>query len=166
IDGIDVRDLTIESLRSQISVVRQETVLFGLTVAENIRYGCPEASDHEVRAAARAAGLEELVAELPDGYETVLTERGSSLSGGQRQRVALARALLRKAPILLLDEPTTGLDPATQRDVAAAWRELTRDTTTIVVTHDLGLAREADEILVLEHGRLEAQGSYEHLVAT
>jgi ATP-binding cassette, subfamily B, bacterial len=166
IDGIDVRALTIESLRGQISVVRQETVLFGLTVAENIRYGCPDASDEEVRAATRAAGLEDVIARLPDGYDTVLSERGSSLSGGQRQRVALARALIRKAPILLLDEPTTGLDPATKRDVRAALAELTRDTTTVLVTHDLALAREADEILVLDRGRLQARGSYEQLVAS
>jgi predicted glycosyltransferase/ABC-type cobalamin/Fe3+-siderophores transport system ATPase subunit len=166
LDGLDVRELTLDSLRGQISVVRQETVLFGLTVAENIRYGCPEASDDEVRAAAQAAGLDDVIARLPDGFETILSERGSSLSGGQRQRVALARALIRKAPILLLDEPTTGLDPATQRDVRTALRELTHDTTTIVVTHDLALAREADEILVLDGGRIEAQGSYEQLVAS
>jgi ATP-binding cassette subfamily B protein len=166
IDGFDVRELTLDSLRAQVSVVRQETILFGLTVAENIRYGYPEASDDEVRAAAQAAGLEEVIDQLPDGYETILSERGSSLSGGQRQRVALARALIRKAPILLLDEPTTGLDPATQRDVRAAMRELTRETTTILVTHDLALAREADEVLVLDRGRIEAQGSYEHLIAS
>ena len=166
IDGLDVRDLKLDSLRGQISVVRQETVLFGLTVAENIRYGCPEASDEEVRAAAQAAGLEDVITRLPDGYETILSERGSSLSGGQRQRVALARALIRKPPILLLDEPTTGLDPATQREVRVTLRELTGDTTTIVVTHDLALAREADQIIVLHEGRIEAQGSYEELMSS
>ena len=166
IDGFDVRELTLDSLREQVSVVRQETVLFGLTVAENIRYGCPEAGDDELHAAAKAAGLEEVIAQLPNGYETVLSERGSSLSGGQRQRVALARALIRKAPILLLDEPTTGLDPATEHDVRTALAELTHDTTTILVTHDLALAREADEILVLDRGRIAGQGSYEHLLAS
>jgi ATP-binding cassette subfamily B protein len=166
IDGVDVRDFTLDSLREQVSVVRQETVLFGLTVAENIRYGYPEASDDELRAAATAAGLEEVIAELPDGYETILSERGSSLSGGQRQRVALARALIRRAPLLLLDEPTTGLDAATQRDVRRALRELTHATTTLVVTHDLELAREADEILVLDRGRVAAQGSYENLLVS
>src|SRR5919204_1220881 len=166
IDGVDVRDFTLDSLREQVSVVRQETVLFGLTVAENIRYGCPEASDDEVRAAAQAAGLDDVIARLPDGFETILSERGSSLSGGQRQRVALARALIRRAPLLLLDEPTTGLDAATQRDVRRALRELTHATTTLVVTHDLELAREADEILVLDRGRVAAQGSYENLLVS
>src|SRR5207244_3004686 len=139
IDGHDVRDFTLDSLRAQISVVRQESVLFGLSIAENIRYGCPDASDEEVRAAAAAAGIDEFLDELIDGYDTVLSERGSSLSGGQRQRIALARALVRKTPILVLDEPTAGLDAAKERDVVRAIRELTADTTTLLVTHDMRL---------------------------
>src|SRR5262249_47259924 len=104
IDARDLRTLTLESVPGQISLVQQETVLFGLTIAENIRYGCPGATDEEVAQAADGAGLTELIGQLPDGFETVLTERGSSLSGGQRQRVAIARALVRRTPILLLDE--------------------------------------------------------------
>ena len=164
VDGLDVRDLTLDSLRAQISVVRQESVLFGLSIAENIRYGCPDASDEEVRAAAAAAGIDEFLDELPDGYDTVLSERGSSLSGGQRQRVALARALVRKTPILILDEPTTGLDAAKERDVVRAIRELTRDTTTLLVTHDMRLVRDTDEVIVLDQGRIADRGAYEQLL--
>src|SRR5437588_2134889 len=164
VDGLDVRDLTLDSLRAQISVVRQESVLFGLSIAENIRYGCPDASDEEVRAAAAAAGIDEFLDELPDGYDTVLSERGSSLSGGQRQRIALARALVRKTPILILDEPTTGLDAAKERDVVRAIRELTRDTTTLLVTHDMRLVRDTDEVSVLDQGRIADRGAYGQLL--
>jgi ATP-binding cassette subfamily B protein len=163
IDGKDVRTLTLQSVRDQISLVQQETVLFGLSIAENIRYGCPDATDEEVGQAAEAAGLSEFVAELPEGFDTVLTERGTSLSGGQRQRVAIARALVRRTPILLLDEPTTGLDPASRRGVVEALQRLMRQSTTLVITHDMELAQEADEIIVLEHGRLIGRGTYEAL---
>jgi ATP-binding cassette subfamily B protein len=129
IDGCDVREYTLESLRAQISLVQQEPILFGLSVAENIRYGCPDASDDEVRAAARAAGMDDFVEQLPDGYDTVLAERGASLSGGQRQRVTIARALVRKSPILVLDEPTSGLDVATERGILDALRALMDRTT-------------------------------------
>jgi len=164
IDGHDVRDFTLDSLRAQISVVRQESVLFGMSIAENIRYGCPDASDEDVRAAAAAAGIDEYLDELPEGYETLLSERGSSLSGGQRQRIALARALVRKTPILILDEPTAGLDAAKERDVVRAIRELTRDTTTLLVTHDMRLVRDADEVIVLEQGRIADRGTHEQLL--
>jgi ATP-binding cassette, subfamily B, bacterial len=163
VDDHDVRDVTLASLRDQVSVVQQDAVVFGLSIADNIRYGRPEASDADVRAAGTAAGLDEFIARLPDGYDTVLTERGTSLSGGQRQRVAIARALVRNTPILILDEPTTGLDPATQRSVFAALRRLMHDTTTLLVTHDLQLVREADEILVLDSGRVAARGGYAEL---
>jgi ATP-binding cassette subfamily B protein len=166
VDGTDIRELTIDSLREQISVVQQESVLFGLSIAENIRYGCPDASDEEVRAAAAAAGLADLSDELPDGLDTVLTERGASLSGGQRQRVAIARALVRRSPILVLDEPTSGLDPRKQDEVVAAVREVARGATTLLVTHDLQLVREADEIVVLDRGRVAARGSYEQVAAS
>jgi ATP-binding cassette subfamily B protein len=164
VDGLDLRDLTLDSLRAQISVVRQESVLFGLSIAENVRYGCPDASDEEVRAAAAAAGVDEFVDNLPNGYDTVLSERGSSLSGGQRQRIALARALVRKTPILILDEPTTGLDAAKERDVVHAIRELSRDTTTLLVTHDMRLVRDADEVIVLDQGRIVDRGPYKQLL--
>jgi ATP-binding cassette subfamily B protein len=120
IDGGDVSEYTLESLRAQISTVQQESILFGLSVSENIRYGRPDATDAEVRAAAHAAGMDDFVEQLPDGYDTVLAERGASLSGGQRQRVAIARALVRCSPILVLDEPTSGLDAATERSVIDA----------------------------------------------
>ena len=165
VDGEDVRSFTLESLREQISVVRQESVLFGVSIAENIRYGCPDASDEEVQAAAEAAGLADLAAGLPDGYDTVLSERGASLSGGERQRVAIARALVRRSPILILDEPTTGLDAAKQQDVLGALAALTRKATTLLITHDMRLVRDADEIVVLEHGRVLARGSYTELDA-
>src|SRR5258708_23389205 len=156
LDGRDVRGYTLKSLRAQVSVVQQEAILFGLSVAENIRYGCPEASEEEVRAAARDAGMADFVEQLPDGYDTILAERGASLSGGQRQRVAIARALVRRSPILLLDEPTTGLDAATQRGILEALQNLMDRTTTLLVTHQMSLVREADEIIVLEHGRIAA----------
>jgi ATP-binding cassette subfamily B protein len=163
IDAHDLRTLTLQSIRDQISLVQQETVLFGLSIAENIRYGCPEATDEEMEQAAEAAGLSDFVAELADGFDTVLTERGTSLSGGQRQRVAIARALVRRTPILLLDEPTTGLDPAARQGVIEALQRLMHESTTLVVTHDMELARQADEIVVLEHGRVIDRGTYEEL---
>jgi ABC-type multidrug transport system fused ATPase/permease subunit len=165
IDASDVRSFTLESLRGQVSIVQQESVLFGLSIAENIRYGRPEASDEEVRAAAEAAGLDELVARLPEGYDTVLTERGASLSGGQRQLLSIARALVRSSPILVLDEPTTGLDTVSQTRVVDAVRRLIRGTTTLFVTHDMRLVREASEIVVLDRGRLVARGTYDELIA-
>ncbi|HKU59215.1 MAG TPA: ABC transporter transmembrane domain-containing protein, partial [Gaiellaceae bacterium] len=163
IDGQDVRSFTLDSLRAQISVVKQEAVLFGISLAENIRYGAPDASDEEVREAADAAGLGALAAALPDGYDSVLTERGASLSGGERQRVAIARALVRRTPILILDEPTTGLDAARQEELVGALRELARQPTTLLVTHDLRLVKGADEIIVLARGKIAARGTYADL---
>jgi ATP-binding cassette subfamily B protein len=163
IDERDLRTLKLQSVREQVSLVQQETVLFGLSVAENIRYGCPEATDEEVQRAAEAAGLADFVGELPDGFDTVVSERGASLSGGQRQRVAIARALVRRTPILLLDEPTSGLDPAARRGVSDTLERLIEHTTTLLVTHDMELARRADEIIVLEHGLVVDRGTYEEL---
>jgi ATP-binding cassette subfamily B protein len=164
IDEHDLRTLKLQSVREQVSLVQQETVLFGLSVAENIRYGCPEATDEEVQRAAEAAGLARFVDELPRGFDTVLSERGASLSGGQRQRIAIARALVRRTPILILDEPTTGLDPAARQGVSDTLEELIEQTTTLLVTHDMELARRADEIIVLEHGRVVARGTYDALL--
>jgi ATP-binding cassette subfamily B protein len=164
IDGGDVSEYTLESLRAQISTVQQESILFGLSVSENIRYGRPDATDAEVRAAAHAAGMDDFVEQLPDGYDTVLAERGASLSGGQRQRVAIARALVRRSPILVLDEPTSGLDAATERGILDALESLMQSTTTLLVTHHMSLVREEDEIIVLEHGAVVARGTYDALV--
>ena len=168
VDGLDVADLTLESLRSQVTLVLQESVLFGLSIAENIRYGCPDATDEEVQAAARAARVHEVIVSFPEGYDTVLTERGQTLSGGQRQRIALARALVRRTPILLLDEPTTGLDAATQDEIVNVLRaELLKESTTVVIaTHDPRLIQAADEVVLLEDGRITQRGAYEELLRT
>ena len=168
VDGIDVTEPTLESLRSQISLVLQESILFGLSVAENIRYGCPEASDDEVVAAACAARIHDFVEKLPEGYDTVLSERGQSLSGGERQRIALARALVRRTPILLLDEPTTGLDAGTQSEIVSVLRDelMQKYVTVVIATHDSRLIREADEVIVLEEGHVVERGTYEGLLRT
>jgi ATP-binding cassette, subfamily B, bacterial len=160
IDGVDIREFTLDSLREQISVVQQDSVLFGLSIAENIRYGCPDADDEEVRAAAAAAGLDEFL----DKLDTIVTEGGDSLSGGQRQRVAIARALIRTPRILILDEPTSGLDAAKQLDVLETFRGLRSRTTTLLVSHDPALIREADRVVVLERGRIATEGTYADLV--
>jgi ATP-binding cassette subfamily B protein len=165
IDGRDVRDLTVESLRSQISMVFQEPILFAATVSENIAYGRPGASPEEVVAAARRAGIHDLIAALPDGYETELGERGGTLSGGQRQCVAIARAMLRDAPIVLLDEPTTGLDARSQALVSGAVHRLVEGRTVLLVSHDLRTLHDVDRIVVIEGGRIVQQGSYEELTA-
>jgi ABC-type multidrug transport system fused ATPase/permease subunit/predicted glycosyltransferase len=168
VDGMDVAGLTLESLRSQITLVLQESVLFGLSIAENIRYGCPDATDDQVEAAARAARVHDVIMSFPEGYETVLTERGQTLSGGQRQRIALARALVRRSPILLLDEPTTGLDAATQAEVVKVLREelLEAKTTVVIATHDPRLIQAADQIVMIKDGRIAAQGGYAALLET
>ncbi|MGI8801713.1 MAG: ABC transporter ATP-binding protein [Solirubrobacteraceae bacterium] len=163
IDGRDLRGVTLESLRSQISVVEQESVLMSMSLRENVRYGRPDATDEEVDAAIAAAGLDAFVATRPDGLETVVAERGASISGGERQRVAIARALIRQTPILLLDEPTTGLDPVTKREVMRALLHLVEGRTALIVTHDLELARQADEIVLLVDGAIRAQGTWEEL---
>lgn len=158
IDGRDIRDYTLRSLRGQVSVVLQESLLFAATVAENIAYGAPGCSQQAVEAAARLANAHDFITELPQGYETVLGERGVTLSGGQRQRLAIARAAVRNAPILLFDEPTTGLDEANRNEVLVALRRLAEGRTTFWITHDLALSRGADLVLVLQRGRLIEQG--------
>ena len=158
LDGTDLRDLDLRDLRSQIALVQQEAVLFTGTIEDNIRQGRPEASDHQVRRAARLARVTEFTDDLPDGLQTVVSERGGSLSGGQRQRISLARAFLRDAPVLLLDEPTTGLDPDNVTLVGEAIAELSRGRTTVMITHDLDIARAADRVVVLEQGRVTWSG--------
>jgi len=158
IDGIDLRRLDLQELRSRVAVVLQDTVLFSGTVADNIRHGWLEATDAQVVWAARMARADEFIRDLPDGYDTVVGERGATLSGGQRQRIAIARALLRDASVVILDEATTGLDPENAEAVRAALAELTRGRTTIVVTHDEQTARECDRIVWIEGGVVRWDG--------
>ena len=164
IDGHDIRDYTLDSLRPQISVVLQDSLLFAATLRENIAYGVAGASDTEIEAAARLAHAHEFISVLPQGYDTVVGERGATLSGGQRQRIAIARAALRQTPILLLDEPTTGLDNANEQAVIEALQQLCQNRTTFLITHDLHLATHADQILYLEQGQVLEQGTHAELM--
>ena len=165
IDGVDVRDATLASLRSQIGIVTQDTVLFDETIASNITYGTPGASRQEVEAAARAAHAHEFIIMLPDQYETRIGERGQKLSGGQRQRVAIARALLRNSPILILDEATSSLDAESELLVQDALQTLMRNRTSFVIAHRLSTVRRADAIIVLERGRVAEIGRHDELLA-
>ncbi len=155
IDGHDIRDYTLASLRSQISILLQEPHLFSMSVRDNIAYGRPQASDEEIRRAARLACAHDFIAALPQGYDTVLGERGGGLSAGQRQRIAIARAILRDAPIVVLDEPMTGLDKASEAAVQTALERLTRGRTCLIITHDPQAAARADRILTLRQGRIQ-----------
>ncbi|HET8565720.1 MAG TPA: ABC transporter ATP-binding protein [Solirubrobacterales bacterium] len=163
-DGIDIRDATLSSLRDQISVVLQEPLLFSGTIAENIRYGSLEASDEEIEAAARAANCHDFITRLPDGYETVLGERGAQISGGERQRICVARAFLRDAPILILDEPTSSIDSKTEDVILDSLEELMEGRTSFMIAHRLSTVRHADQILVMQEGRVVESGTHEELV--
>ena len=165
IDGVDVRDTTLSSLRAAIGIVSQEVSLFHDTVRANIAYGKSGASDAEIAQAASLAGATEFIAGLPQGYDTVVGERGMKLSGGQRQRIAIARALLKNAPILLLDEATSSLDTESERQVQAALATLTKGRTTLVIAHRLSTIVDADLIYVIESGRVVEQGKHAELVA-
>jgi subfamily B ATP-binding cassette protein MsbA len=162
--GTDLRDLRLKSLRAQIGLVTQETVLFNESVRNNIAFGQDSASDVEVEAAARAARAHGFVRALPEGYDTMLGEGGYRLSGGQRQRIAIARAVLKDAPLLILDEATSALDPAEGRLVQRALDDLMRDRTTLLIAHRLSTVRRADQIVVLDGGRIVERGSHEELV--
>jgi ATP-binding cassette, subfamily B, bacterial len=165
IDGKDVRSYTLASLRKQTALVLHETVLFYGTVRDNIAYGRPEATLDEIVTAAQAANAHEFIAALPDGYDTLIGERGVTLSGGQRQRLAIARAIIRDAPIILLDEPTTGLDASSEALVLDGMARLMAGRTVLVIAHRLSTIMRADLILVLEHGEIVERGTHQELLA-
>jgi ATP-binding cassette subfamily B protein len=165
IDGHDVREYKGDSVVDQISVVLQESLLFQTSIQENIAYGDPKASFEDIREAARAAYCLEFIERLPNGFETVVGERGGTLSGGQRQRIAIARAVIRDAPILILDEPTTGLDAESEEIVMRALEHLTVGRTTLMIAHKLSTVRRADKIYVLEGGEIAEEGTHEELIS-
>jgi ATP-binding cassette, subfamily B, bacterial len=165
LDGSDLRDLTLESLHGHVGLVLQDPTLFRASIRDNIAYGRPDAATEEVVRAAEVADAHQFVQALPQGYDTVLAERGASLSGGQRQRLALARAVLTGTPILILDEPTTGLDARSERSVLEALRRVSAGRTTVVITHRMAAAMTADRIVVLEHGVVVELGDHESLMA-
>jgi ATP-binding cassette subfamily B protein len=164
IDGVDLRDLKLKSLREQISVVLQEPLLFSGTIGENIRYGRLEATQEEIEAAARAANAHDFIVNLPDRYDTELGEGGSHISGGERQRISVARAFLKDAPILILDEPTSSIDSRTEAVILDALDELMEGKTSFIVAHRLSTVRHADQILVLNEGRMVERGTHEELL--
>jgi len=164
VDGIDIRTVSVNSLRSQIAVVFQDPGLLYRSIADNIRLGKPEATQEELENTARAAEAHDFIVVKPDGYSTLVAERGRSLSGGERQRVAIARAMLKDAPILILDEATSALDNATEARIQRALHKLTQDRTTFVIAHRLSTVRSADQILVLKGGRLVEQGRFDELI--
>jgi subfamily B ATP-binding cassette protein MsbA len=165
IDGVDVRDFRLQALRGQIGFVLQDTALFHGTVRENIAYGRPSATDEEIVAAAKLANADEFIAKMPDGYETMIGERGATLSGGQRQRIGIARAIIRNAPILILDEPTAALDTESEKLVIDALEKLMKGRTVITIAHRLSTIRHATKIVVLKDGVVAEQGTHDELLA-
>jgi ATP-binding cassette subfamily B protein len=165
IDGTDLRAVSLESLRAQIGVVFQESMLFNRSIRENLRIGRADATDAEIEEACRLAQAHEFITRQPQGYDTLVGERGASLSGGQRQRLAIARALIKNPPILILDEATSALDAATEARVQQALKALMAGRTTFVIAHRLSTVREADVILVFSEGRIAERGSFDDLVA-
>jgi ATP-binding cassette subfamily B protein len=164
IDGFEAREVTLRSLREQVSIVGQEPLLLPITIAENIAYGRPDATDEQIRQAARVANAHSFIEQLPDGYDTLVGERGATLSGGEKQRIAIARALLKNAPILILDEPTSALDAQTEHEVVEALRHLVRGRTTFIIAHRLSTVRFADRIIVMNEGRIVEEGSHDELL--
>jgi subfamily B ATP-binding cassette protein MsbA len=164
IDDVDVRDVTFHSLRSQIGLVPQETMLFNASVKENILYGRLDATEAEVIAAAKAANAHDFIMELPEAYDTVVGDRGNSLSGGQRQRIAIARAILKNPRILILDEATSALDTESEKIVQGALDHLMKGRTAVVIAHRLSTVRDADMIVVIDKGRIQEKGTHEQLL--
>ncbi|MEV6135468.1 ABC transporter ATP-binding protein [Nocardia sp. NPDC051990] len=164
IDGIDVRDLSFADLAAAVGVVSQETYLFHASVADNLRFAKPDATDEELHAAARAAQIHDQIASLPDGYDTVVGERGYRFSGGEKQRLAVARVILRNPPILVLDEATSALDNRTEQEVQAAIDALSEGRTTITIAHRLSTIRDADQIVVLDRGHIVERGTHRELI--
>ncbi len=165
IDGIDIRGATLSSLARTVGVVSQETYLFHASIKDNLRFARPEASDEEIEEAARAARIHDLIASLPDGYDTIVGERGYRFSGGEKQRIAIARTILRNPPVLVLDEATSALDTQTERAVQEALDRLAEERTTIAIAHRLSTIRDADQIVVLERGRIVERGAHDELLA-
>jgi len=165
IDGQDLRDVSLESLRRAIGVVFQESMLFNRTIRENLLIGRPDAKQEEIEAACRTADAHEFIVRQPQGYDTMIGERGATLSGGQRQRLSIARALLKNPPILILDEATSALDAATEARVARALRALVAGRTTFIIAHRLSTIRDADEIILFEGGRIAERGTFDTLLA-
>jgi ATP-binding cassette subfamily B protein len=165
IDGADVADVSLESLAATVGLVSQDTYLFHASIRDNLSFACPDATDAEIEAAARAAQIHDLIASLPEGYETMVGERGYRFSGGEKQRIAIARTVLRNPPVLVLDEATSALDNETERALQVALDDLARGRTTIAIAHRLSTVREADQILVLDRGRVVERGTHEELMA-
>jgi ABC-type multidrug transport system fused ATPase/permease subunit len=164
-DGQDLRNYSLHSLREQISLVLQDSLLLSGTIRDNIAFGQTDATDEEISAAARTANADEFIRRLPDGYDTLVGERGTTLSGGQKQRIAIARAVLRNAPILILDEPTSGLDAAAEHTVISALERAAAGRTTLVIAHRFSTVRLADRIVVLDGARLVEEGTHAELLA-
>jgi len=165
IDGVDVRELTFDSLAATVGVVSQETYLFHASVRDNLRFARPDASDEEIEGAARAARIHDVVVALPEGYDTVVGERGFRFSGGEKQRIAIARTILRNPPVLVLDEATSALDAETERAVEEALEGLAEGRTVIVIAHRLSTVRDADQIVVVDAGEIAELGTYDELLA-
>ncbi|HEY9054123.1 MAG TPA: ATP-binding cassette domain-containing protein, partial [Rectinemataceae bacterium] len=164
IDGIDIRDIKLASLREKIGIVQQDVFLFADTIKENIRYGRLEATDEEIEEAARRANIHDFIASLPEGYDTQVGERGVLLSGGQKQRVSIARIFLKNPPILILDEATSALDSATEYAIQKSLEELSRGRTTLVIAHRLSTIRDADEIVYIDDEGIRERGKHAELI--
>ena len=164
IDGHDIKDVTLSSLRQNISMVLQDTFLFNGTIAENIAYARPEATREEIKEAAKAANIDKEIEAMPEGYDTLTGERGVKLSGGQKQRIAIARAILRRSPIIILDEATAAVDVETERQIRDAINSLSGKRTIVAIAHRLSTIRSAEQILVIEDGTVVEQGTHEQLI--